>query len=82
MQTQRSAWATIDALKQDPRIVFFDEPANLDSIFRTLSISDFPSHLFWTDSYLAAFATAANLALVTFDQGFNRFTLLKLEALS
>lgn len=81
VQTQRSAWATVDALKRDPRVLYFEEPAQLESTFRSLSSGDSPSHQLWTDSYLAAFATAANLTVVTFDQGFRRFASLKLETL-
>jgi predicted nucleic acid-binding protein len=36
----------------------------------------------WTDAYLAAFAEAHSLTLVTFDAGFERWPALKLTLLS
>ena len=44
VQTQRSALDTFDTLQQDPRVLFYEEPAHLDSMFRTLSSGDSPLH--------------------------------------
>jgi predicted nucleic acid-binding protein len=37
---------------------------------------------FWTDAYLAAFATAAGYTVVTFDRGFKRHKAAKLNLLA
>ena len=38
-------------------------------MWMAFSKRDYRSHLVWTDDYLAAFAQAAGLELVTFDRG-------------
>lgn len=82
IQTQAETWKACDALLNDSRVVFMDEPANLDSIFRELTRAAFPKHKLWTDAYLAAFALAAGHSMVTFDEGFRRFTGLDLLLLN
>jgi len=81
IQTQAQAWNACDALLSDSRVVFLDEPANLEFIFRQLTKTAFPQHKLWTDAYLAAFARTARHSMVTFDDGFRRFTGLDLLVL-
>lgn len=62
-----SAWATILA---DDRFVFLDEPPGLERGWRELT-SGLPSgRSVETDGYLAAFALAADLPVLTFDRAF------------
>jgi hypothetical protein len=49
-------------------VAFLDEPNGLEEAFRGFSQRRIPSPKEWADSYLLAFASAAGLKLVTFDQ--------------
>ena len=82
VQSQQDAWANYDKLANDPRVVFLAEPATLESAFRNFTRVTSPSHSRWTDAYLAAFALESRAQLVTFDQGFARFTGLDLQVLA
>lgn len=66
------AWRVIDRLRADDRVQWAGEPAQLEQAWRAISARDDNSHKLWTDDYLAAFAQAAGLALVTLDTGFER----------
>ncbi len=81
VQSQKSAWGHYTAFTQDLRVIYLDEPVGLEDLFRDLACSDDPSVRLWTDAYLAAFATRSHLQLVTFDQGFVRFSNLDLVVL-
>ena len=70
VMTQQEAWAAYDRWLQDERVGFLDEPAGLEIPFRALTRSHRAAPKEWADSYLAAFAEAAQLTLVTFDSGF------------
>lgn len=65
--TRDRAWRLIDQLRSDSRIVWAEEPAELELAFRTLSSRRDHSHKVWTDDYLAAFALASGAALATLD---------------
>jgi toxin-antitoxin system PIN domain toxin len=65
---QAEAWKTYDRWLQDERIGFLDEPPEVEAAFRSLTQSRQAAPKDWADSYLAAFALAAQLTLVTFDQ--------------
>jgi toxin-antitoxin system PIN domain toxin len=69
VMTQPQAWAAYDRWLQDPRVTLVDEPAEIESRFRSLTSRRQPATKDWADSFLAAFATAGQLALVTFDRG-------------
>lgn len=73
-QTLSQAWAIYDQTMLDSRIGFTQEPAGLESQWRPLTQLGTFSHNFWNDAYLAAFATAAGLQVVTFDIGFRQFS--------
>jgi toxin-antitoxin system PIN domain toxin len=72
VMTQLEAWGAYDQWLQDERISFLDEPPEMETPFRALTRSRRSAPKDWADSYLAAFAQAAQLTLVTFDQGFSR----------
>ena len=81
VQTQAEAWQTHDKLANDPRVIFLNEPAMVDTTFRGFTQAISPSHGVWTDAYLAAFAVSSQEQLVTFDQGFGRYAGLDLLVL-
>ena len=67
--TRRQAWDLLLALQADPRIRYAAEPRGLAALWMVFSKRDDRSHLLWTDDYLAAFAQAAGVELVTLDGG-------------
>jgi len=62
------AWRTFDQLRADERVLWADEPDELDAVWRALSARDDKSHKLWTDDYLAAFAQASDATLATLDR--------------
>ena len=68
--SQAEAWGVYDRWVEDPRVTLLDEPPALERRFRTLTRSRQASPKAWADAYLAAFADASQLTLVTFDHGF------------
>ena len=69
VMTQSQAWWAYDRWHGDPRVELVDEPAEIEAHFRALTRLRQPATKDWADSYLAAFATAGQLTLVTFDKG-------------
>ena len=67
-RSRRQAWDIVLALQSDPRVRFLNEPRGLGQLWVAFSKKDDRSHLLWTDDYLAAFAQAADLELVTLDR--------------
>jgi uncharacterized protein len=74
VMAQAEAWKTYDRWLQDERIGFLDEPPEIEATFRGLTQSGQAAPKDWADSYLAAFALAAQLTFVTFDQAFSSKT--------
>ncbi len=74
VKTQRQAWETYDLILQDERVSFLAESdvGQFDSVLRRLTSAERSSHKQWPDAYLAAFAQAADLRLVTFDRALQR----------
>lgn len=68
--SQREAWNAYDRWLEDDRVSFLGEPSELEQAFRAMSRQPRPAPKDWADSYLAAFALASNLTLVTFDRDF------------
>jgi toxin-antitoxin system PIN domain toxin len=66
--TRRQAWDRLLALQADPRIKLVPEPRGLAPLWIAFSKRDDRSHLLWTDDYLAAFAQAADVELVTLER--------------
>jgi uncharacterized protein len=79
--SQIEAWRAYDELLDDDRISFLGEPTNIERQFRLLSSRSHSAPKGWTDDYLAAFASSANLTLVSFDRGF-RHKVKNLQLLS
>ncbi|WP_145291408.1 hypothetical protein [Pirellulimonas nuda] len=67
--TLTQAWDAYDLLYTDPRVSYADEPLGIEQHWRTFSQRETFSPKLWNDAYLAAFALAATMELVTFDQG-------------
>jgi uncharacterized protein len=70
----KTAVEALEMLEADERIIFLQEPEGVDSIVKSLVARRATTPNLWTDAYLAAFAKAAKLQLVTFDRGFSKFT--------
>lgn len=64
------AWSLYDGLLLDERVIFLSEPNGLEDFWREYTKTGGYSHRTWSDAYLAAFARAANLELLTLDGGF------------
>ena len=62
-------------------VVFASEPEGTESLLEQHCRLGGSSRKFWTDGYLAAFARAGSLGLVTFDRDFERFPALELARL-
>ncbi|MEO5924608.1 MAG: TA system VapC family ribonuclease toxin [Bryobacteraceae bacterium] len=70
--TSAEAWKLYDAFFQDGRVRFAAEPTGIETGGRTQTGGHPSGPNSWTDAYLAAFAAAADLTLVTFDRAFAR----------
>ena len=68
--TQTGAWGIYDSWIENGRADLLDEPAGLEARFRALTRSRQSAPKAWADAYLAAFAEASQVTLVTFDQAF------------
>jgi uncharacterized protein len=77
--SQRAAWESYDAFRDDGRVAYADEPPGLEDSWRRLTRSRETRHRLWTDAYLAAFALSAHLPLATLDRGFKQFGGLTLD---
>ena len=71
VKNQQEAWKAYDRWLEDDRVEMLDEPEGLETHFRALTRSAHASPKDWADSYLAAFAQASRLTVVTFDQAFH-----------
>jgi hypothetical protein len=70
VQSQASAWSIYDEWVTHGGVSFLEEPASAESEFRRFAQSNSVTPKDWANSYLAAFAVASDLTLVTFDRGF------------
>ncbi|MGD0802404.1 MAG: TA system VapC family ribonuclease toxin [Terracidiphilus sp.] len=66
--TQLQCWRIYDQWSSTGQVAWADEPRNLETKLRALTAGATSSPKTWMDAYLAAFAEAANLTLVTFDR--------------
>lgn len=71
--TMAGAWQVYDQLLLDARFCFCAEPEGVTELWRALCPPEIVAPKKWTDAYLAAFAIAAGLRLVTLDRGFGEF---------
>ncbi len=69
----KDAWRLYDAMTADPRVVFMNEPDGTERHWRALTQRSSFSPKVWSDAYLAAFAKAANLEIISFDRGFMQY---------
>lgn len=67
------AWKMYDTILEDPRVAYVDEPESVETYWRAYTQGESFTPKLWNDAYLAAFAQAAQLEVVTFDAGFRRF---------
>ena len=72
------AWKTYERIRADAETQLLDEPASIETEWKRLTKGRAWSPSTWTDSYLAAFASAGGSRLVTLDKGFGRFRNLDL----
>ena len=77
VRNQTEAWETYDSFLQDERVSFRIEadPEPVESALRKLTSNNRSPSQQWPDAYLAAFARAAGLTLVTFDRGLRQMAL-------
>lgn len=66
--SQRQCWALYARWMAGGRAVERTEPAGISNAFRARTMAREPSPKTWVDAYLAAFAEAAGLTLVTLDK--------------
>jgi toxin-antitoxin system PIN domain toxin len=63
-----SCWQLYDRWISTGQLVWADEPRELEATLRSKTALSTASPKTWTDAYLAAFAEAAHLTLITFDK--------------
>jgi toxin-antitoxin system PIN domain toxin len=69
-----ACWELWRRLLEDERVRFAPaEPPGLDAAFARFTSGKAFTPRLWTDAYLAAYAQASGLTLVTFDRGFRQF---------
>lgn len=71
--TNRDALMTLDSLQALPQVSWRDEPPGVFGQWRTVAALDTASPKVWMDAYLAAFAIAGGLRMVTLDRDFKNF---------
>ena len=77
--TNRDALLALDALQALPQVCLRDEPPGVFALWRAFAGRDTASPKVWMDAYLAAFAIAGGLRMVTLDRDFNNFVPQGLE---
>lgn len=75
--TSPACWAVFDAMMSDQRFVFAREPQGIEMAFRHAMRDPMISPKLWQDAYLAAFAIAGRMQLVTFDASFRQYKKLE-----
>ena len=71
--SNRDALVALDALQVLVQVSWRDEPPGTFALWRTFATRDTASPKVWMDAYLAAFAVAGKLRLVTLDRDFKNF---------
>ena len=67
------AWQKYDLVLSDARLAFAQEPVGVEIHWCAYTQSRSFSPKVWNDAYLAGFALAANLNVVTFDKAFTQY---------
>jgi toxin-antitoxin system PIN domain toxin len=81
--TVPQAWRAYGDFRRLPEVVLAAEPEGCETWLERWALGDRSTPRLWTDAYLAAFAKAGGLRLVSFDGDFDRFNglnVLRLEA--
>ena len=76
------AWQMYDGIVSDPRIAYAEEPDEVETRWREYTQRRSFSPKVWSDAYLAGFARAASLELVTFGKGFKQYKGLRCTILA
>lgn len=71
--TNRDALLAMDTMQALPQVGLLEEPVGTLTLWRTLAGLDNASPKIWMDAYLAAFAIAGGLRMVTLDRDFKNF---------
>ena len=66
--SSKDAWRVYRTILADERISFAPEPFALEAEWKKRTAQDWPTPKVWTDAYLAAFAQAGGMRLVTLDK--------------
>ena len=84
VRSQQSAWQGYHRWFEDERVAFHREPEGpeFDAVFEEISSKGRRSPKLWADAYLAAFARASGLTLVTFDRAFQSMAAVRSIVLS
>jgi uncharacterized protein len=77
--TNRDALVAMDVLLTLPNVCVREEPPGTVALWHRLASRDTASPKVWMDAYLAAFAIAGGLRMVTFDRDFHTFVAQGLE---
>ncbi len=78
-KTQAGAWHVDEMLRRSPGVEFLGEAPGFNQHCRTISSRAVAATQRRSDDYLAAFARAHDLRVVTFDAGFRSYPDLALE---
>jgi toxin-antitoxin system PIN domain toxin len=76
-----TALGAMEVLENDERVVSAPEPPGLDRTLRDCVMGRTSTPNLWSDAYLAAFALANDVELVSFDKGFRKFDGLRFSLL-
>lgn len=76
------AWQAYGAFRRLPEVLLTDEPEGCEGWLERWAMENRLKPRQWTDAYLAAFARAGGLRLVSFDGDFTRFDGLDLLRLA
>jgi toxin-antitoxin system PIN domain toxin len=68
VMTQRQCWQVYDRWFESGQAILFDESKRIEARLRARTSEPIVAPKLWADAYLAAFAEAAGLTLVTFDR--------------
>ncbi len=71
--TNGDSWAALQTFLALPQVDVIDEPPELWRYWRQLGAIEQVAPKRWMDAYLAAFAIAAGLPLISLDQDFRQF---------
>jgi len=77
-----AAWSCYDKLLNDERVYYSTESGDLEPLWRRHTNRGAYSPKVWSDAYLAAFAGAARMSIVSFDRGFRQYKGLEATILS